>query len=537
MQYRTSRSFALLVSAVLASVSLSGCEDAPVTDRFVDVCEEAAEHVAQCTGDYTTAPVCDDSAAARAEQLLALGCEQLDQLSSGGKADGAFCDWFNTNCVADEDIFDGPSCSRDRDCVDGSRCHEGRCFAGVGSAAFARILDEQTGAREVLGNDVRLLAGDIAEARATWLSLIDGATHSIHVVSLIIEDNALGRDITARLVNAAARGVQVRVMVDSVSEYTYGNWDILEELAAGGVHVMAFNPITDWASLRWQVDLWANQRIHEKVMVVDGRRAIAGGRNIGDSYMADGRWRDTDILVTGPAVAELQRLVLNDWDEFTGWEKLGGCPQRYWGAYCPADGEPARARMAEYFPAATATGDTSVRVVHSNPRAQERAHGWVSYLSAIRGAQTSVKIANAYFVPPRRLRKHLKAAVARGVNVTVITNSRTSNDAESMWYAAANYYRELIDAGVRICEWNGSETMHAKTMVIDDTVGFVGSYNLDPRSATTNSEAIAILRGSAVGDLRSAFSGDLLRCTDSDGRFGWYDRWMMSVHRIAEPLL
>jgi cardiolipin synthase len=379
---------------------------------------------------------------------------------------------------------------------------------------------------------------DNREALALWRELIDGARHSVHVQSLIIENNPIGLDLADRLEAAARRGVEVRVIVDSVSELTYGKFSILSDLADAGAKVVAFNPVADWAAVRWQVDLWLNQRIHEKALIVDGRRAIIGGRNIGDSYLGDGRWRDTDIVVDGPAVAEIQRLFLGNWDLFAGWEKLAGCPQqRSSRLTCPTSADLGLVDDIAYYPELTVAGGDDVRIVHSNPRVQSPSDGYQTYLALIRGARRSIRITNAYFVPPQRLRRHLKAARARGVEVTIITNSKDSNDEDSMWYAAANFTEELTAAGLAVCEWRGTETNHAKTMIVDDEIAVIGSYNLDPRSATTNSESLAVVRGASVASLAAAWDVDRGRCGPARTDFSFFERMLIRAHRIAEPLL
>jgi cardiolipin synthase len=521
-------------------ILLAACADAappesePSAGLAVDVCEAAARHIAACTGSYLTPPRCDDDAAAWAETYLARDCDQL--VATTARADGPTCDWFGTGCAPDEDIFRGAACQRDADCGAGG-CAEGHCFAGVASAEMDAILAELTGSDVVGGSRTQVLFDNAATAQL-WRQLIDGATRSVHVMSLIIEDNPIGHDIAGRLAAAARRGVEVRVIVDSVSELTYGTYQLLTDIASAGGRVIAFNPAADWAALRWQVDLWLNQRIHEKVLVVDGRRAIVGGRNIGDSYMGAGRWRDTDVVVDGPAVAEVQRLFLGTWDQFAAWERQAGCPQaRSAGLTCPSETEANRADDVAYYPALEVAGGDDVRIVHSNPRVQTPADGYQTYLALIRGARRSIQINNAYFVPPQRLRRHLKAAAARGVAVTVITNSKESVDEDVMWYAAANFTEELVAAGVEVREWLGTETNHAKTMIVDGEVAVIASYNLDPRSATTNSESLAVLRGAAVGELAAAWSIDRGRTAPARTDFTFWERVLIRAHRIAEPLL
>jgi cardiolipin synthase len=514
-------------------LALSACSAEEAAPPSIDVCEAAARHIESCTGQYLTPPVCDDAAAAQARAFVYLDCASLPQPNARA-ADGALCDWFGTGCPADEDIFHGAACTTDAECGAGS-CVEHHCFAGVATAEMDGILADLTGSDVVGGNRGHVLV-DNTEARQVWTRTIDEAQHSISVISLLFENNDVGIDLAHRLAAAARRGVTVHVMVDSISESTYGKNSILTELADAGVQVLAFNPVTDWAGVRWQVDLWLNQRIHEKIMVADGARAIIGGRNFGDSYLADNRWRDTDLYVEGPAVAELQRVVLGDWDEMAAWERGGGCPQQKSSRLTCPSATPTATDVA-YFPALLPLGTDDVRVIRSNPRTQTPSDGYQTYLALIRGARHSIQISNAYFVPPMRLRRALKAAVARGVRVEVLTNSQQSNDEDSMWYASANFFEELTAAGVRVYEWQSDQTIHAKTMVVDGQVAVIGSYNLDPRSAATNSETLAVTRGPTVDELAAAFPRDLAHAAPARTSFTFGERIIIRAHRIAEPLL
>jgi cardiolipin synthase len=124
--------------------------------------------------------------------------------------------------------------------------------------------------------------------------------------------------------------------------------------------------------------------------------------------------------------------------------------------------------------------------------------------------------------------------------VTVISNSKGINDQASMWYAALNFYEELIKAGVSIREWKGTmkDTVHSKSMIVDDTMAVVGSYNLDTRSAWSNSEIVNILKGGAIlSDMVTSFDKDYQNTKAGSYDLGWWDWWMMRFHRIPESLL
>jgi cardiolipin synthase len=466
--------------------------------------------------------------------VLAQSCATLRNRPEEAKEDGALCDWFGVGCLADPPLFQGPACATDLDCLGQSFCLEGHCFRGVGSQDFAGILDELTGRREFPGNTVQLVEHN-SEALALWQELIDGAEQSIHVIVLYFDDDPVSEEVIAQLAEAARRGVEVRVLYDSFSQPAETS-RLLDVLVPAGAQALGFNPVLGWGSLRRGLDLTANDRMHEKLLVVDGTTALLGGRNVGEGYMRDGRWHDTDVLLRGPAVAAVQRVFLEDWDQFLTWERRAGCPQA--GAYCPAVDEPPLSNDTTYYPEVAAAGDALVRIVFSNPRAQWPAQGWDTYLALVRAARYRLRITNAYFVPPRRLRRHLLAAVERGVEVEVLTNSKESNDYETMWYASANCYEELMRGGVRIYEYQGEQTMHAKNLIVDDELALVGSFNLDPRSVTTNSELLALFRhAEAVDELDELFDDNLERSQLADYDFTPAERLLIATHRLVEPLL
>ncbi|HTM19420.1 MAG TPA: phosphatidylserine/phosphatidylglycerophosphate/cardiolipin synthase family protein [Kofleriaceae bacterium] len=520
----------MLRAALTATLLLAACGP---DDPGLDPCEQAAAHREECLGDYVTPPVCDPAAEAAAARILDMDCDQLATWAAGeqGKADGAFCDWLGTGCTPDEPIFTGPACAGASDCAAGDACIEQHCTAGVDSDEFAAVMDRWTDSAETGGNATRLLVDNV-DTRALRNQMMAGARDSIHFTALLIEDDDAGWETVGLLADAARRGVEVRVVVDATTQYTFSSYRLLDSLGEAGVQVLPFNPVTEWAGLRWQIGISANQRLHEKILVVDGAEAIVGGRNVGDDYLEAGRWRDTCVYLTGPGVADVQGVFTALWDQLAAWERQAGCPQDF---TCPGDelsGDPF------YTPDLADAGGALTRPVYSDPRSQSTPHGYRAVLNLVRAARHTIYIANSYFVPPRRLRKHLKAAVARGVRVVVVTNSLHSTDAWWMYYASLNYYKELIGAGIEVYQYRGTETMHAKTLLVDGQVALVGSFNLDPRSATTNSEAMVLVRdGDAVGELADAFARDLAYSDRASADISVGDWIKAKAFRLVEPLL
>ena len=375
-----------------------------------------------------------------------------------------------------------------------------------------------------IGNKATLLQ-DGPAAYASMLAAIRGARSSIHLEMYIFEAGDVGREFAAALAARRRAGVEVRVLYDSVGSKDTPR-EFFEDLRRQGVEVTEFNPVSPESLL--QKGLALQHRDHRKLVVVDGRIAFLGGINISKTYgpaprgpggsgpggpsgasapsgggasggsrgeaakagdpdppFKDRPWRDTQLRLEGPVVAQLQRLFLAQWAR-----------QRK---------EPPLAR-ARYFPHLEPAGTEIVRAIAGSPDDGVDAL-YVALISAIDNAETEVRITNAYFVPARELRDALEAAARRGVDVRLVLPSRS--DSWLVTQAARSYYDELLAAGVKIYEREG-RILHAKTASIDGVWSTVGSTNLDWISLLHNDELNAVVLGPGfAAAMDRAFADDV----------------------------
>ena len=343
------------------------------------------------------------------------------------------------------------------------------------------------------GNRVQLLRDGPATYRA-MLQAIAGAQDHVNLETYILDDDAVGSAFADALIERRRAGVAVHLMHDSAG--TLGTPEpYFQRLTAAGVQVLAFNPVNP---LQARGDWELNQRDHRKLLVVDGRIAFLGGVNIssvhsggsGNRNRQPGQvpWRDTDLQLAGPAVAVLQRQFLAAWAAQRG----PTLPERAW------------------FPPPQAEGATLVRVIASSPDDAYSAI-YLTLLSAIGAAQTSVHLTNAYFVPDPQLLAALQAAAARGVQVTLVLPGYT--DSWLTFHAGRASYETLLKAGVQIVERQGA-LLHAKTALVDGLWATVGSTNLDWRSFLHNHELDAVVLGPEFGlQLQALFDDDLAHST------------------------
>ena len=354
------------------------------------------------------------------------------------------------------------------------------------------IEDAIVGNPLTAGNQVTLLQDGPATYRA-MLAAIATARDHIHMETYILDDDEVGQHFAQALIERRQHGVQVRLIHDGVGTLSTPA-AFFDRLVAAGVQVVEFNPPNPLRARR----AWSpNQRDHRKLLIVDGRVAFLGGINISSVYsggssgrraraQADGpvEWRDTDLQLRGPVVAELQKLFLAAW--------------------AAQDGPPLD--PVDAFPAPERAGHHVVRAIGSSPD-EPFSQIYATLLSAIGSAETSVHLTNAYFAPDPQLLAALAAAVARGVDVRLILPSQT--DSWLVFHAGRSYYERLLGAGVRIFERRGV-VLHAKTALIDGVWATVGSTNLDWRSFLHNHELNAVVLGAEFGgQVQAMFAQDL----------------------------
>ncbi|MGM9487921.1 phospholipase D-like domain-containing protein [Ideonella sp. YS5] len=357
-----------------------------------------------------------------------------------------------------------------------------------------------TGQPLVTDNEVTLLQDGDATYRAMFAA-IESARHHVNMETYILQADEAGQRFADALIAKRREGVVVNLLVDSVGTLETPA-EFFDRLRAAGVSVLEYNPINPLqAPAGWD----PNQRDHRKLLIVDGRVAVMGGINISAEYSSGSiprsreeaarrraknkepqrPWRDTDLRIEGPVVAEFQQIFLNTWGEQNGPPISGG-------DYTPP-------------PPRQPVGRHVVRAIPSTPRDTQSAI-YNTLMSSIAHAEEEIFITMAYFVPDVQLLDALCTAARRGVDVELILPRHT--DVALVQSAGRSHYGTLLRCGVKLYE-RREVLLHAKTAVIDGVWSTVGSANLDWRSFVHNQELNAVVLGSGFGDqMRNAFARD-----------------------------
>ena len=328
--------------------------------------------------------------------------------------------------------------------------------------AMRRAGDDISRYRLLGGNSIELLDGG-DQTYPAMIEAIHNARSSIAMQSYIFDNDRLGRQIAQALIDAYARGVEVRVLIDAVGA-KYSNPPIIEMLESAGVTVARFLPATLGLSLAY-----ANLRSHRKLLVVDGELALAGGMNIregftrefGKEHMA----HDTHFRIRGPVTRQLMDSFAHEW-EFTTKERLDG-PLWF-----------------HSNPGFLQQEDIPIRVVPSGPDKTVGSNQSM-VMAALSVAQHHVRIQSPYFLPDIVLIGALVTAARRGVIVDVVIPG--NNNLKLVSAAMDAQLDQLVRAGVRIWRSTGAFD-HSKLMTIDGIWSYAGSSNLDPRSLRLNFE-------------------------------------------------
>jgi cardiolipin synthase len=347
-----------------------------------------------------------------------------------------------------------------------------------------RMFSRAAGAPLVAGNQVRLLE-DGRENYPAWLAAIRAAKDHVHFENYFIREDEIGREFGDALAAKARDGVRVRVVYDWLGSFRKTSRGFWGRLRAAGVEIRVQNRPQLSSPLGWL------SRDHRKTLIVDGTIGFVSGLCVGQMWIGDAArdiapWRDTGVEIRGPAVAEIARAFARSW-------ALAGAPLPESGSIL----EPPRA------------GDVSLRIVSSEPATTSMLR-LDQLVAAI--ARSRLWLTDAYYSGITSYVQALRAAAQDGVDVRLLVPNATDIPLLKPFSRAG--YRALLDAGIRVFEWNGS-MLHAKTAVADGRWARVGSTNLNIASWLGNCELDAVIEdaGFAV-QMEQAYLRDLANSTE-----------------------
>jgi len=343
-----------------------------------------------------------------------------------------------------------------------------------------------SGAPLVRGNSLRILR-DGSENYPEWMKAIESAEKTIHLEMYIIHNDQTGRRFRDLMVEKARQGVKVRVLYDWVGSggpLAYRMWKPARE---AGVEVRAASPPNLNSLLGWA------SRDHRKLLTTDGSLAFISGLCMGDAWAGDptrgiAPWRDTGVEILGPAVADAEASFAEAWKKAGGSISAAEIPRR------------------ENLPKA---GNVALRIIAASP---DTAGLYRLDLMVAASVCNTLWLSDAYFIGTSAYLQALRSAALDGVDVRVLV----PHGSDIQWIAnvSRTLYRSLLEAGVRVFEWNGP-MMHAKTAVADGKWARIGSTNLNIASWIGNWELDVVIEDEKLGrQMSQMFLEDLSNSTE-----------------------
>ena len=346
-------------------------------------------------------------------------------------------------------------------------------------------LTRAAGARLVAGNSVRLLK-DARQNYPAWLEAIRGAKHHAHLETYFICEDDSGREFADAMIAKAREGVRVRLIYDWLGSFRKTSRRFWNYLRAAGVEVRCYNPPQFDSPFGWL------SRDHRKLIAVDGCVGFISGLCIGKMWTGEPElglepWRDTGVEVRGPAVADIEQAFAEIWGMI---------------------GEPIP-EIEIGKATIECAGNMDVRIIASLPATAGmiRTDALVAAL-----ARTRLWLTDAYFAGTTAYVQALRAAAQDGVDVRLLVPNAT--DIPMLRPLTRAGYRTLLEAGVRIFEWNGA-MIHAKCAVADEHWARVGSTNLNIASWFGNCEMdVVVENDSFARGMQEMYLQDLSSATE-----------------------
>ncbi|MFO0782408.1 MAG: cardiolipin synthase [Phycisphaerales bacterium] len=358
---------------------------------------------------------------------------------------------------------------------------------------LARLAEKLQAPPVLNGNHIDI-TGDPEEMIRWMVDDLDAAVSTAHMIFYIFEADATGERVCQAMERAAARGVTCRMLLDSVGSKEFLESDRRRQLEFAGVKVVEALPASLLRVLLARVDI----RNHRKVLVVDGKVAHTGSRNVADpTFKQTGRlgrdepYVDCWMRVHGPVALDLQTIFVEDWELDTG-EDLSAL----------LDTQPA-----------FVVGGVPAQVIPSGPNFENAVVPELIQAS-IQLARREVMLSTPYYIPDDATVSAMEVAARRGLRVTLIVPR--ANDSVLCAYASRAHFDRLLDAGVEVWEYRAG-FLHSKTVCVDDDIAIITTANLDRRSYEINFETSVAVYDRATADrLRTLLNSYVARSSRMD---------------------
>lgn len=365
-------------------------------------------------------------------------------------------------------------------------------------SVMARYLESEN--INISRNNSLVLLTSGKEKFKDMFAAISKARHSVHLEYFNFRNDSIAGALFELLEKKAAEGVQVRVLYDAFGNASNNKpikKDELRELRSKGLEIYEYYP------MRFPWIDYALHRDHRKIVVIDGKIAYTGGMNVADYYINGtkqvGNWRDMHMRVEGDVVGDFQNIFLRMWNK-TAKQNVAG---------------------NEYFPRAITQNDTVleglkmdtcgnnggkvIAVVNREPVKSPKIIR-KTFVHAINSAQKNIEIVNPYFTLNRKLRKALKKAINRGVDLEIMVSE--NSDIPITPRVVDYNVRKLQKRGAKVYYYRGG-FHHSKIMTVDGLYSYLGSANLNARSLSYDYECnLLVLDECTTSELRSIFERD-----------------------------
>lgn len=350
---------------------------------------------------------------------------------------------------------------------DKNRYDQSKAYFSETEKKFSLPVYQQTGiGMGMVGyhNDMILLK-DVQPAYELLFAEINKAQKNINMEFFIIRNDQTGKHFRRILIKKAKQGVEIRVLYDALGS-AFTSRSYFEVLRKNGIKVTAYNPLLS-SFLQGRLP----NRMHRKMIIIDGKRAFIGGENIGDENLGInkkiGFWKDTGIIFTGDAALSMQQVFLNDWRQASGEIVLN----------------------KTYYPKITGIANRTVKIIPGDPASRQTDMS-LPYIKLITNAKENIRIISPYFFPSSAIQKAIYQAAERNINIHLILPSKSDNTITQI--TQPFYIKHLLRHGIKVSTYDRG-FIHSKVMIIDSNVATIGTANLDKLSFGANQEIISII--------------------------------------------